>query len=229
MSSIITSLTPNQVTDELNKMQLFIQKEAEEKAKEIRLKADQEYEIKKTALVREETNNIDATYEARLKHISMKRQIDKSHINNKTRLQVLAQKDEVLQTMFDGAREALAKLKKDKKSYKPVLTELVLETLVKLLERSVELRFLEDDVPLAKEVLGDTQKRYKDVTGKDIELKVNEQDYLNEDCIGGLIASADKISIDNTFKERLTLLTEEALPAIKLEMFGPSSSRKFFD
>lgn len=59
MSSAITALTPNQVNDELNKMQAFIRKEAEEKAKEIQLKADQEYEIEKTNIVRNETNNID--------------------------------------------------------------------------------------------------------------------------------------------------------------------------
>lgn len=40
-------------------MQAFIRKEAEEKAKEIQLKADQEYEIEKTNIVRNETNNID--------------------------------------------------------------------------------------------------------------------------------------------------------------------------
>ena len=68
-SSIITSLTPNQVNDELNKMQAFIKKEAEEKAREIKLKANQEYEIEKTNLVRQEISNIDANYEKNLKKI----------------------------------------------------------------------------------------------------------------------------------------------------------------
>ena len=45
MSSVITALTPNQVNDELNKMQAFIRKEAEEKAREIQLKADQELSL----------------------------------------------------------------------------------------------------------------------------------------------------------------------------------------
>ena len=41
-------LNDTQVNEELNKMQTFIKKEAEEKAKEIKLKADQEYEIEKS-------------------------------------------------------------------------------------------------------------------------------------------------------------------------------------
>ena len=57
--STITALSPNQVNDELQKMQAFIKKEAEEKAREIELKAQQEYEIEKTGLVRNETSAID--------------------------------------------------------------------------------------------------------------------------------------------------------------------------
>lgn len=48
-------------------MQAFIEKEAKEKAKEIRLKADEEYEIEKASTVRLETSAIDATYEQKLK------------------------------------------------------------------------------------------------------------------------------------------------------------------
>lgn len=48
-------------------MQAFIEKEAKEKAKEIKLKADEEYEIEKASTVRLETSAIDATYEQKLK------------------------------------------------------------------------------------------------------------------------------------------------------------------
>lgn len=121
MSSIITSLTPNQVNDELNKMQAFIRKEAEEKAKEIQLKADQEYEIEKTSIVRNETNNIDVNYEAKLKKLSLKQQITKSTIANKIRLKVLSAREQSLDQIFDEAKEKLASLAKNESTYKPIL------------------------------------------------------------------------------------------------------------
>ena len=90
MSAAITSLTPTQVNDELNKMQAFIKKEAEEKAKEIQLKADQEYEIEKTSIVRNEISSIDAAMEDKTKKATLKQQIVKSTIANKMRLKAVS-------------------------------------------------------------------------------------------------------------------------------------------
>ena len=55
---------------------------------------------------------------------------------------------------------------------------------------------------------------------------------MNKDLVsGGVVVSnaSDKIEINNTLEERLKLLSEEALPAIRLELYGPSKTRKFFD
>lgn len=57
-------------------MQAFIEKEAKEKAKEIKLKADEEYEIEKASIVRSETAAIDSTYEQKLKETLILYQIN---------------------------------------------------------------------------------------------------------------------------------------------------------
>jgi V-type H+-transporting ATPase subunit E len=51
-------LSDTQVAAELSKMQAFIRKEADEKAREIRLKADEEYEIDKSQVVPFEDSRI---------------------------------------------------------------------------------------------------------------------------------------------------------------------------
>lgn len=59
-------------------MKAFIEKEAQEKAKEIRVKADEEYEIEKSSIVRSETAAIDAAHEQKLKKAALAQQITKS-------------------------------------------------------------------------------------------------------------------------------------------------------
>lgn len=229
-SSIITSLTPNQVNDELNKMQAFIRKEAEEKAREIQLKADQEYEIEKTSIVRNETSNIDSNFENKLKKASLKQQITKSTIANKMRLKVLGAREEALDEIFEVAKEKLAKLAKDKKQYKPVLHSLILEACLRLLEPSVIVKVAERDGELANSLIDAVTKEYKETTKRDIEITISKV-FLNKDTTGGCIVSDSlgKIELNNTLEERLQLLNQEALPAIRLEMFGISKTRKFFD
>lgn len=232
MSSIITSLTPTQVNDELHKMQQFIQKEAEEKAREIELKADQEYEIEKAGIVRQETASIDANAADKLKKAALKQQIAKSTVANKTRLKVLTQRQASLNEIFDEAKEALAKITKNKQQYRPILHSLVLEGLLKLLEPAAVVRVTEADKALANELIPALTKEYKEVTKRDVQITVATDNFLSrETVIGGAIVSdaPGKIELDNTLAERLTLLSEEALPAIRLEMFGISKTRKFFD
>ncbi|KAG0685254.1 V-ATPase V1 sector subunit E [Kluyveromyces marxianus] len=192
--STITALSPNQVNDELQKMQAFIKKEAEEKAREIELKAQQEYEIEKTGLVRNETSAIDTNIAARMKKAALKQQIVKSTIANKMRLKVLGTREEVLDEIFEKAKAE------------------------------------EADVEVVNSLLEEVTKEYEERTGKQVSLTVSE-DYLNKDIAGGVIVSNGngKIEVNNTLEERLKLLSEESLPAIRLELFGPSKTRKFFD
>lgn len=230
MSSVITALTPNQVNDELNKMQAFIRKEAEEKAKEIQLKADQEYEIEKTGIVRNETNNIDANFEDKLKKASLKQQITRSTIANKMRLKVLSARAESLDKIFESTKEELGRLAKNEKQYKPVLRSLILEASLKILEENVVVKVTQRDQKLAQSLVDDIAKEYKEIANKDINIKISD-DFLKKDTVGGVVVSNEdgKIEVDNTLEERLKLLSEEALPAIRLELFGPSKTRKFLD
>lgn len=233
MSSAITALTPNQVNDELNKMQAFIRKEAEEKAKEIQLKADQEYEIEKTNIVRNETNNIDGNFKSKLKKAMLSQQITKSTIANKMRLKVLSAREQSLDGIFEETKEKLSGIANNRDEYKPILQSLIVEALLKLLEPKAIVKALERDVDLIESMKDDIMREYGEKAQRaPLEEIVISNDYLNKDLVsGGVVVSnaSDKIEINNTLEERLKLLSEEALPAIRLELYGPSKTRKFFD
>lgn len=225
------ALSDEQVQGELKKMETFILKEAEEKAKEIQIKADEEYEIEKASIVRSEINAIDAAYKDKFKKSSLAQQITKSTIANKTRLKVLATREEALTTIFDATLEELKKIAKDAKKYKPILVGLIEECLYSLMEPTVIIKVKESDVALAKEAAEEAAENFSKKAGFSADYKVDEESFLNKDLAGGVIVSNGngKISVNNTLDERLKLLSQTALPAIKLEMFGPSKSRKFFD
>lgn len=212
-------------------MKAFIEKEAQEKAKEIRLKADEEYEIEKASIVRSETAAIDASYEQKFKKASLAQQITKSTIANKTRLRILSTKEEVLNEIFENAKAELSKLSGKKGDYKPLLVGLILEALLTLLENKVTLKVRESDVALAKEASVEAAKSFEEKAKFPVEVAVDESSFLPKENAGGVIVinSTGKIEVTNTLEERLKLLSEEALPAIRLELFGISETRKFFD
>lgn len=212
-------------------MKAFIEKEAQEKAKEIKLKADEEYEIEKASIVRSETAAIDSTYEQKLKKASLAQQITKSTIGNKTRLRILSTKEEVLNDIFTAAEKELKKTTSKKADYKPVLAGLIEEGLLALLEDKVTVKVREADVALAKEASGDAAKEYETKAKHSVDITVDEKNFLSKDSLGGVVVvnKSGKIEVNNTLEERLKILSQEALPGIRFELFGPSATRKFFD
>ncbi|ODQ82496.1 hypothetical protein BABINDRAFT_72954 [Babjeviella inositovora NRRL Y-12698] len=229
--SAATALSNDQVASELRKMEAFIKKEAQEKAEEIKMKADEEYQIEKSTIVRNETASLDTTYQAKLKKAALAQQITKSTIANKTRLKILSTREEVLNSIFDDAEKQLQSVSADKTKYKPLVTGLIEEGLLALLETEISLRVREADISLVKECIPAAVKTLEDQSGLKCEVKVLENDFLSADLAGGIVIinSTGKIEIDNTLEERLKLLSEESLPAIRLELYGPSATRKFFD
>ncbi|AET39852.1 H(+)-transporting V1 sector ATPase subunit E Ecym_5062 [Eremothecium cymbalariae DBVPG len=228
--SAITALTPNQVSDELNKMQAFIRKEAEEKAKEIQLKADQEYEIEKSSLVRNEITNIDVITAEKRKKASLQQQIMKSTVANKMRLKALLAMEEGLEDIFEAARDSLASISQDEERYKPVLVDLIVEGMLKLLEPHVIIQARESDIPLIESLIDVIQLKYKEATSKEVNITLS-QEYLNKDVAGGvkITDASGRIKIDNTLEERLKLLRDSSLPGIRSTLFGVSKTRKFTD
>jgi V-type H+-transporting ATPase subunit E len=95
------ALSDDQVGQELRKMTAFIKQEAMEKGREIDIKADEEFAIEKSKLVRQETQAIDTTYEKKFKTAQMSQQITRSTVANKTRLKVLSARQELLDGIFE--------------------------------------------------------------------------------------------------------------------------------
>ncbi|KAF9886260.1 V-ATPase V1 sector subunit E [Aspergillus nanangensis] len=226
------ALSDDQVAGELRKMTAFIRQEALEKAREIQLKADEEFAIEKSKLVRQETAAIDVLYEKKFKQAAMSQQITRSTLSNRTRLRVLSARQELLDDLFQQARDKISGIAaKDAKKYQTVLKGLVLEGMYALNEDKIAIQARKKDFDAVKKAIGEAEKEFKKTVGKSSSAELDESDPLPEGSAGGVVilGGQGKIEINNTFEERLRLLEIDGLPAVRETLFGKNENRRFYD
>ncbi|KAK6537755.1 V-ATPase V1 sector subunit E [Orbilia ellipsospora] len=225
------SLTDDQVAGELKKMTAFIKQEAQEKAREIQIKADEDFAIEKSKLVRTETVAIDTQFERKHKQAELSQQIARSNVTNKTRLKVLSVRQELLESIFEDARKNLGHIPNDKGKYSQVLEGLILEGAYALGEPKISIRARKVDFDLVQTATKSASTTYEKKTGQTIVITLDETAELPENGAGGvhIVSGSGRIDINNTLEERLQILEDEALPAVRNTLFGPSPNRKFYD
>ncbi|KIX10061.1 uncharacterized protein Z518_01142 [Rhinocladiella mackenziei CBS 650.93] len=225
------ALSDDQVASELKKMTAFIRQEALEKAREIQLKADEEFAIEKSKLVREEIAAIDSEYEKKFKQASMSQQITRSTMANKTRIRVLSARQELLDKLFEQARAKLSEAGSKSNNYEEILEGLILESMYLLCEKKVSLRCKKADKEKVQSAAKKASAEYKEKMGSEVEAVVDERDWLPDDSAGGVfvIGGGGKIELNNTFEERLRMCETDALPSIRNTLFGENQNRKFHD
>ncbi|KAF3063995.1 V-type proton ATPase subunit E [Daldinia childiae] len=198
--SQVHALSDDQVGQELRKMTAFIKQEALEKAREIEIKANEEFSIEKSKLVRQETDSIDAAHAKRLKQAAMSQQITRSTVANKTRLKVLAARQQLLDDIFTAASKRLDEGTKDTAKY-----------------RGHAIKDAES------EYKSNTDKETKVTVDEDNALPEGSSGGLF------IVGGQGKIEINNTFDQRLLLLQTSGLPAVRETLFGKNPNRKFYD
>lgn len=248
-----------QVTNELKKMTAFIRQEALEKAREIHLKADEEFAIEKSKLVRQETAAIDREYEKKFKTASMSQQITRSTMANKTRLRVLGARQSLLDELFEEARKKVAETSKNDK-YPEILKGLILECMYLLNEKKVGVRCRKQDKDEVEKAAKEAAEEYKKNLDLEVETWIDEDNALPDDSYaystpqsstipiashflsdeltifpfhsaGGvsIVGGNGKIELNNTFEERLRMCETDALPSVRVVLFGDNANRKFHD
>jgi V-type H+-transporting ATPase subunit E len=161
-------------------MTAFIRQEAEEKAHEIRIKADEEFAIEKSKLVRQETDAIDAAYAKKFKQATMSQQITRSTLANKTRLRVLGARQELLDDIFTTAESRLSEPTKDAEEYQEVLKGLLVEGFVAMNEPELQIRARKQDYEVVKKAIEVAAEEYKNKSGSEVKATIDEENDLPE-------------------------------------------------
>ena len=122
-------------------------------------------------------------------------------------------------------------MKKDRKRYLATVKNLILQSMIKMIEPSLLIKCRQEDVNDIKGMISDLQGEYSSFmeqqTGRDeyeCTLEVYEESYITDDrdkgC-GGIIlyTSNSRTVCENTLYSRLELAFQELLPSIRQTLF----------
>ncbi|KAJ1685164.1 hypothetical protein LUZ63_016554 [Rhynchospora breviuscula] len=221
------------VSKQIQQMVAFIRQEAEEKASEISVSAEEEFNIEKLQLFESEKKKIRQEYEKKEKQVDIRKKIEYSMQLNASRITVLQAQDDLVTSMREAAGKELLRISGDQSAYKKLLKELIIQSLLRLKEPAVILRCRKDDYAIVDSVLDSAKKEYATKAGvfpPEIVIDTNVflppapssfQDH-SLSCSGGVVlASKDgKIVCENTLDARLDVVFRKKLPEIRRRLFS---------
>lgn len=183
----------------------FINHEADEKIKEMRIKAIQEYNTEKARIVKEETIKAENSFILKQKDIENKRIMAENSLMNAYRQKYLQRKVEILDDIY---QEAL-----DMCSRKPLDSSLVSQCIEKI---------------DGKFIIYCNEKDRKTVEGQ-----CNDAEIRNmvDGGVGGVILCSKDYStiVDNSFASRMEIVKETFEAEISKIIFDYSSSKSLWE
>lgn len=212
-----------QVKQQIQQMVSFIKQEANDKSNEIRVKAEEDFNIRKLSAVESAREKIRAEYEKKVKQIDINRKIAKSTEQNAARLDILKARDNILQETYDQAAKDLAAVAaNDPAAYTAILKALIMQGLVVLSDSDVVVRCRAADVEIVDSVLPSVTEEYVATTNSPVTVNLDRHTYLADSCTGGvvLLSQRGNIVVENTLESRLEIAYQQNLPKIREMMFG---------
>jgi len=136
--------------------------EASEKAFEIEVIGDNAMENEKDKLVKEEMNEIIEAYEKKKRDFNMEQQISKSKRINDCRVEKMNNRNNFIQKLIQETKTKLENeiCQKDNKSYKSLMRDLILQSMIKLMEDTVVLIVREEDKDFVSSLLKECEEKY---------------------------------------------------------------------
>ncbi|KAI8085748.1 ATP synthase subunit [Gilbertella persicaria] len=162
MSTTARPLNDDEVFNEMKKMVAFIKQEAVEKAREIKVKADEEFNIEKAKIVRQESLNIESVFERKIKQAEVQKRIAQSNHINKTRLRILQERQQVLDDLFEETDKRIHEVSEDQDRYATLLEGLILQGIYSLMEDQVVIRCREQDVDQVNSAAESAADKYEE-------------------------------------------------------------------
>ncbi|URD97543.1 ATPase subunit E [Musa troglodytarum] len=115
------------VSKQIQQMVRFIHQEAEEKANEISVAAEEEFDIEKLQLFEAEKRKIRQEYERKEKQVEIRKKIEYSMQLNASCIKVLQAQDELVNSMKEAAAMELLLVSNNHQSYEKLLKGLIVQ------------------------------------------------------------------------------------------------------
>ena len=225
---------------QINQMCKFILQEAKEKANEISIKTNHDFNKEKQLKVLNAKKKIDSQFAAKMERLDSDRKVERSKaIGAARRKKGVCAHDLVQQVKVDTLEHLKKQLEAKPSDYENLLKHLLVEGLTKLNETTVTVECLSRDSATVTKLLPAALEEYKGkvkelyaqdagkyesqlATAQKCTATVDSSRSLSEKaCIGGLkcVGLNGRIVCDNTLNTRLNLAAEALLPTMRNTLF----------
>ncbi|CAI2379639.1 unnamed protein product [Moneuplotes crassus] len=222
--------------DVLTSMIQFINNHGEEQAEQLKREAEQEFTIECEKIIGNEKDRLDKIFESRLEQEGVEMKIKQSKARNTQRIKKMVERNKWAEEVFKDAQTRLQeRMAENTDEYKELLKNLIVQSLIKLMETNVKVMCRQSDEELVTEVLDEAAQTYKDLMKDNVKMlngaepplniQIDPKKYLPEynpdnpsaSCSGGvkLHARKGRIVISNTLDDRLGLCYQESTPKIR--------------
>lgn len=215
-------------SDQIRQMVNFILQEAHEKANEIRVKTEHDFNLEKQTRVHEAKLSIQEEFAKKEKDREIQERIARSAEVGECNVKKMKIRDDLLQGLLSDAGEKCAMVARGT-NYPQLLQKLIVQGLIKIEEMEVTVYCRKDDVSTVKSVLKAAVAEYVEIMERESGIKLSPKVSINSDSsknlpetsFGGVVLTAlsGKIVCDNTMAARLELVYEELLPSIRAILF----------
>eukprot|EP00591_Stephanopyxis_turris_P006842 CAMPEP_0195518404 /NCGR_PEP_ID=MMETSP0794_2-20130614/12809_1 /TAXON_ID=515487 /ORGANISM="Stephanopyxis turris, Strain CCMP 815" /LENGTH=222 /DNA_ID=CAMNT_0040647359 /DNA_START=79 /DNA_END=747 /DNA_ORIENTATION=+ len=214
--------------DQIRQMVNFILQEAHEKANEIRVKTEHDFNLEKQTLVHEAKLNVQDEFVKKEKDREVQERIARSTEIGESRVKKMRVRDDLLNTLVSEAGSKCAMVARGQ-NYPHLVQKLIVQGLIKIEDNDVTIFCRGEDVDIVSQILPDAVSEYVEILERESGVKLSPNVVLNSDrsqdlpdsSYGGITLTSNhgKIICDNTMSARLNLVYEELLPSIRAILF----------
>jgi len=215
-------------SDQIRQMVNFILQEAHEKANEIRVKTEHDFNLEKQTLVHEAKLSIQDEFSKKEKDREVQERIARSAEIGECNVKKMKIRDELLDTLLNEAGTKCGMVARGQ-NYPQLVQKLIVQGLIKIEEMEVTVYCREDDISVVEQILPAAVDEYVEIMEREsgiklqpqVQLNTREEKFLPLSTYGGIMLTAidGKIVCDNTMAARLSLVYNDLLPSIRAILF----------
>lgn len=223
---------------QIEQMCSFIQLEATEKANEIAIKTEHDFNLEKQMLVHNAKLKLQGQFKQKRKDLENQERITRSNQIGACNVRKMVDREEIIVGIKEACKAKIAKVvTADAKAYKKLLHQLLVQGMLRLNETKIEVRCRKADIHVVESVMAAAAQEYAALIKKECDQVVACKLYLATDekkflppapkgdgarsCAGGMLLAADRgrVVCDNTLDSRLEIAFEDLKPQIRATLW----------
>lgn len=222
-------LTDKEAIEQINKMVLFIEQEANEKIEEIDARGEEEYNIIKGREIQKARVELMNYYSKLESRVEVRKNVLLSRLVFENRIIFLKACDKEINDIINKCIIIFHRVNHLSDKYREIMRLLIIQGLCIMLEKEVFIRILERDKEMVLDLFFEIISQYKQATSQDCKLHLDTTYLIPSNSGGVILLNFNKnIKVDNTLETRLNYIILQLIPEVKNMLFGKNKNRKYY-